>query len=102
MKMAKKRQFSEIRENLLITLSKGKKTLNTLAKEAGVNWKTTDNHLTYLMGKGFVTEVFSSPYARIFEITEKGKEQIEKIHPAGALKFVKKDDTKGKGGVTIL
>ena len=100
--MAKKRPFTEIRENLLITLSKGKKTLNTLAKEAGVNWKTSDNHLTYLMGKGLVVEVFSSPYARIFELTEKGREFVEKIYPAGSLKFIKKDDTKGKGGVTIL
>ena len=99
--MAKKRNFSEIRELLLVTLSKGKKTLNTLAGEAGVNWKTTDNHLNYLKGKGLVAEVFSSPYARIFELTDKGREFVEKIYPDG-IKFVKKEDKNGKGGVTIL
>jgi len=87
---------------LLITLSKGKKTLNTLANEAGVNWKTTDRHLTYLMGKGLVAEVFSSPYARIFELTEKGRELVEKIYPAGMLKFIKKEKKEGKGGNIII
>ncbi len=100
--MAKKRKFSEIREILLVTLSKGKKTLNTLAKEAGVNWKTTDNHLTYLMGKGLVKEVFSSPYARIFELTEKGREVVEELYPKGMLKFVKKEDKNGKGGNVLI
>ncbi|MEM4337064.1 MAG: winged helix-turn-helix domain-containing protein [Candidatus Woesearchaeota archaeon] len=93
-----KRTFSEIREILLLTLYKGKQTINTLAKEAGVNWKTTENHLTYLIGKGLVYEVFSSPYARIFELTDKGKEVVEKMKPEGALKFVKKE----KGGILIL
>ena len=100
--MTKKRKFSKLRENILVTLSKGKKTLNTLAKEAGVNWKTTDNHLTFLMGKGLVEEVFSSPYARIFELTEKGRELVEKLYPSGMLKFVKKDDKKGKGGSILI
>lgn len=100
--MAKKRKFSELRENLIFTLSKGKKTLNTLAKEAGVNWKTTDNHLTYLMGKGLVEEVFSSPYARIFALTEKGRELVEKLYPSGMLKFVKKEDKENKGGKIFI
>lgn len=73
LKMAEKRTFEEIRELILVELVKGKKTLNQLAKGAGVNWKTTDNHLTYLIGKGLVIEVFNSPYVRIFELTERGK-----------------------------
>lgn len=76
--MAEKRTFKEIREILLRTLSKGKNTLNNLAKEAGVNWRTTDKHLIYLKGKGFVVEVFTSAYVRIFELTEKGKEEARK------------------------
>jgi len=100
--MAKKRKFSDLRELILVTLSKGKKTLNTLAGESGVNWKTTDRHLTYLMGKGLVVEVFSSPYARIFELTEKGKEFVEKIYPSGMLRFVKKEKKEGKGGGILI
>ena len=98
--MAKKRKFPEIRNILLVALSKGKQTINNLSKEAGVNWKTTENHLTYLIGKGLVSEVFSSPYARIFELTEKGKELVEKLYPSGMLKFIKKDN--GKEGVLII
>jgi len=100
--MAKKRKFTEIREILLLTLSKGKQTINTLAKEAGVNWKTTENHLTYLIGKGLAAEIFSSPYARIFELTEKGRDSVEKIKPSGTLKFIKKENPDGGGKITIL
>ena len=76
--MGEKRTFKEIREILLSALAKGKNTLNNLAKEAGVNWRTTDNHLNYMKGKGLVAEVFTSPYVRIFELTERGKEEIRK------------------------
>ena len=100
--MAKKRKFSEIRQILLVALSKGKQTINNLSKEAGANWKTTENHLTYLIGKGLASEIFSSPYARIFEITEKGKEFMEKLYPSGMLKFIRKDNGNKKGGVLII
>ncbi|MBU0536003.1 MAG: hypothetical protein KKE20_03495, partial [Nanoarchaeota archaeon] len=43
-----------------------------LSSETGINWKTVDNHLTYLVGKGLAREVFSSRFVRIFEITDKG------------------------------
>jgi predicted transcriptional regulator len=86
-----KRKFVEIRNILLLQLSKGKTTINSLSGIAGVNWKTTENHLTYLIGKGLAKEVFSSPYARIFEITDKGKEVAEQINPKGILKFIKKE-----------
>ncbi len=99
-----KRKFAELRNILLLHLSKGKKTINTLSKESGVNWKTVDNHLVYLMGKGMVIEVLNSPYARIFEITEKGKHHIDTIYPKGILRFVKKEDKEkgGKSNILIL
>ncbi len=90
-----KRTFGEIRVLLLIHLSKGQKTINTLAKEAGVNWKTVDNHIIYLLGKGFAKEILNSPYARIVEITDKGKEQIQKKYPKGTVAFLKKPNKKG-------
>ncbi len=77
--MVKKRSFAEIRNKLLLTLAKGKNTLNNLAKKAGINWKTTDNHLTYLMGKKLVEEVFSSAYVRIFDLTEQGRELVKHL-----------------------
>lgn len=87
-----KRKFADIRNLLLLQLAKGKTTINNLSGISGVNWKTAENHLTFLIGKGLAREVFSSPYARIFEITEKGKEVVEQINPKGILKFVKKDE----------
>ncbi|MBU0461319.1 MAG: hypothetical protein KJ574_01900 [Nanoarchaeota archaeon] len=74
-----KRSFEVIRQAMLLELVKGQKTINDLAKCSGVNWKTTQNHLVYLVGMGYAHEVFNSPYVRIFEITEKGKDVAKKI-----------------------
>jgi len=76
--MATKRKFSDLRRLILETLIDGKKTVNQLSQDTGINWKTVDNHLIWLTGKGFVQIVFSSPYVKIFEITEKGKEELQK------------------------
>ena len=71
-KSPKKRRFSELRDTILAALSDEQKTLNQISSETGINWKTVDNHITFLIGKGLVKEVFSSRYVRIVEITEKG------------------------------
>lgn len=93
--MPPRRTFEEIRNILLVELSKGRKTINALSKEAGVNWSTTENHITYLIGKGMISEVFNSPYVRIYEITEKGKQYVDQINPKGILKFIKEDKKRG-------
>jgi len=90
--MTEKRTFEEIRELILVELAKGKRTLNQLAKESGINWKTTDNHLTYLIGKSLVIEVFNSPYVRIFELTEKGKGYVALLKPKSSVNFTKKSE----------
>lgn len=74
-----KRTFEEIRKLILLTLSKGKKTINQIANDSGINWRTVEKHLTYLIGKKFVDEIFSSEYVRIFELTNNGKALAEKI-----------------------
>ncbi len=76
--MATKRPFTEIRNKILLILST-QKTLNQIATETEINWRTVNNHLTYLKGMDIVKEVFSSPYVRIFELTEKGKEIANKL-----------------------
>jgi predicted ArsR family transcriptional regulator len=73
----KKRRFSELREIILNNLSKGRKTVNQISQETGINWKTVDNHLIYLVGKGMAAVVYSSPYVKIFELSESGKEYLE-------------------------
>jgi predicted transcriptional regulator len=71
-----KRKFSELREIILSSLTEGQKTINQLSSETGINWKTVDNHLTYLVGKGYAKEVFSSRFVRIFEATDKGMNYV--------------------------
>ncbi len=77
--MAVKRRFSDLRDLILKNLDTGKKTVNQLSSDSGINWKTVDNHLIYLVGKGMVEVVFSSPYVKIFELTEQGMEYLEQI-----------------------
>lgn len=76
--MATKRVFSDIRAEILASLSSGRKTVNDIATKTETNWKTVDNHLIYLIGKGLVTKVFDSPYVKIFEITEEGMAEVKK------------------------
>lgn len=69
-----KRTFKELRQQILTVLLKGRKTVNQLAKDTGINWKTVDNHLIWLKGRGFVREVFASSYVKIYELSQEGRE----------------------------
>lgn len=71
-----KRTFKEIRKKILLCLSKGQMTVNEMAILANINWKTVDNHLIYLSGRGLVKEVLNSAYVRIYELTDEGKNFI--------------------------
>ena len=73
----KKRRFHQLRDLILKNLKPGKKTLNQLASDSGINWKTVERHIIFLIGKGMVHEVFSSPYVKIVELSDKGKEYLE-------------------------
>lgn len=72
-----KRKYPELRKLLLENFSEGQKTVNQAATETGINWRTVDNHIIYLTGKGFLKEVFVSKYVKIYEITERGKTALE-------------------------
>ena len=63
-------------------------TINQVSTASNINWKTVEGHLTYLCGKGMVTEVFKSEYIRIFKITDLGKEYLKKIRVAIIEKYV--------------
>ena len=72
-KVDKKRTFLLLRLFILKSLSTGTKSINQIAKEHGMNWKTVELHLTHLVGKGYAREVFNSQYVRLFVLTEHGK-----------------------------
>jgi len=75
--MSKKRKFDQIRDIILHDLLEGKKTINKIASDSGINWKTVERHIIFLIGKGMIHEVFNSPYVKIVELTDKGKEYVE-------------------------
>lgn len=85
-----KRTFYELRNEIIVTLSKGKMTINQIANESGINWKTVEKHLTYMIGKKIVAEIFSSEYVRVFELTSQGTDYVEELKKKGLGRFVKK------------
>jgi predicted transcriptional regulator len=75
---SQKRTFIDIRNSILLSLASGQKTINQISSETQINWKTVERHLIYLIGKGWVREVFSSAYVRVFELTAFGKDYLRK------------------------
>lgn len=73
-----KRRFTDLRSSILLSLASGQKTINQISNETQINWKTVERHLVYLIGKGWVREVFSSAYVRVFELTAFGKDYLRK------------------------
>ncbi|MBI2550109.1 ArsR family transcriptional regulator [Candidatus Woesearchaeota archaeon] len=69
----RKRTFTELRHIILAALSHGQQTTNQISIKTGINWRTVEAHLTFLIGKGLVTEVLKSEYVRIFALTGEGK-----------------------------
>jgi len=86
-----KRTFLQLREKILINLLNGRKTINQIANDAGINWKTVEKHLTYLIGKRLVEEIFSSEYVRIFELTEYGKRNVVDLEEKKLSQIVSKE-----------
>ncbi len=72
-----KRTFYELRQLILRELSNGQQTINALSKNAGINWRTSNEHLEFLAKNGDVTEVVSSEYVRIFRLTEQGEKNAK-------------------------
>ena len=72
-----KRTYVDIRKRILKAIDGKQKTISEISKLSKVNWKTVQRHLIFLKGAGLIVETFSSPYVRIFEITEKGKEKLK-------------------------
>ena len=75
--MPNKRKYAELRQLILRNLSSEQKTVNQVATETGINWRTVDNHIIYLAGKGYLKEVFVSRYVKIYEITERGQTALK-------------------------
>ncbi len=88
---AKKRTFDQLRLSILLTLTRKHLTINQISQQCGINWKTVESHLTYLLGKCYVKEIFSSEYVRIFDITSDGRAFLHSVIPK--LDELNKDDS---------
>lgn len=65
----KRKTYPQIRQLILDAFGPGERTVNQLASETGLTWRTVDLHLIHLIGKGLVEPVFLSPYAKIYRKT---------------------------------
>ena len=72
-----KRTFEHIRLCIIFSLYSKEKPINTISTETGINWKTVESHLVYLLGRKYVEEVLTSEYARIFRLSDKGREFVD-------------------------
>lgn len=71
-----KRLFCVIRARILQSLAAGPLSVNQIATKTGINWKTVDRHIIYLLGKGWTQEVYFCKYVKIVQLTEKGKQLV--------------------------
>ncbi|MBI2144648.1 hypothetical protein HYU17_05915 [Candidatus Woesearchaeota archaeon] len=76
----KKRTFSELRHIILTVLLPCQQTTNQISVMTGINWRTVEAHLTFLIGKGLVVEVLKSEYVRIFKLTEEGRAAANSLY----------------------
>jgi DNA-binding transcriptional ArsR family regulator len=67
-----RRNFKEIRQIILRDLLIGQKTVNQIAESTGLTWRTVDNHLIHLTGKGLIEPVFISEYVKIYRLKKVG------------------------------
>jgi predicted transcriptional regulator len=71
-----RRTFHDLRRVILISLVSGQKTVNQVSRSTKINWRSVVIHLNYLVEKGLVRNLVNSPYVKIFELSETGKEFI--------------------------
>ena len=64
--LTNRRTFKQIRHLILVSLYSGRKTINQISNNIGVNWKTVENHITHLVGKALIKEVFMLFFSIVF------------------------------------
>lgn len=65
-----------IRLFILQSLLQKEKSVNNIAYDTGINWRTADKHLDYLLEQGFVSKFYFAEQLKIYAITDLGKQVI--------------------------
>ena len=97
----RKRTFRELRYIILLVLLSGQQTTNQISIRTGINWRTVESHLTFLVGKGLVSEVLKSEYVRIFKLTEQGEKHTNRLLEQNNKTVEEKIEKKGPEVVTL-
>ena len=71
-----RRTFNDLRRSILISLVSGQKTVNQISRHTKINWRSVVIHIKYLVEKGLIKNVVNSPYVKIYELSDIGKEFI--------------------------
>ena len=66
----KRKTYPKIRQLILNEFSKGERTVNEIAQNTGLTWRTVDGHIIWLIGKGIIEPVFVSSYVKIYRKRE--------------------------------
>jgi len=74
-----RRTNRELRTLILNSFQNQSLPIREIAKRAGIDWYSTERHLTYLKGRDMVKEVFTHKLLRLFEITELGNSIVEEL-----------------------
>ena len=96
----RKRTFRELRYVILLVLLSGQQTTNQISIRTSINWRTVESHLTFLVGKGLVSEVLKSEYVRIFKLTEQGEKHASSLLEQNNKAAEEKIEKKGPEVVT--
>ena len=97
----RKRTFRELRYIILLVLLSGQQTTNQISIRTSINWRTVESHLTFLVGKGLVSEVLKSEYVRIFKLTEQGEKHTNILREQNSKTVEEKIEKKGPEVVTL-
>ncbi|MBI4143945.1 ArsR family transcriptional regulator [Candidatus Woesearchaeota archaeon] len=67
-----------IRLFILQSLLQKEKSVNNIAHDTGINWRTVDKHLDYLLEQGLVSKFYFAEQLKIYSITELGRHAISR------------------------
>jgi predicted transcriptional regulator len=68
-----------IRSLILKIVNSNPQPIREIAKKSGIDWYSTERHLTYLKGRGIVKEVFTHRLLRLFQLTELGIQVVSEL-----------------------
>jgi predicted transcriptional regulator len=67
-----RRDYLTIRLLILLTLSNKEKSVNQIAHDTKINWRTVAKHLEHLTQQGLTQQYYFAQQLKIYALTDKG------------------------------